>query len=84
MENNERPTRSNGKICYLEIPAADIKSSSGFYKRIFNWSIRKRGDGALAFDNTVGEVSGTWVLGRTAVKETGILVYIRWMISNKP
>ena len=28
--------------------------------------IRKRGDGATAFDDATGQVSGTWVLGRPA------------------
>ncbi len=76
MENNDGPTRSNGKICYLEILSFDVSISSEFYKRVFNWRVRQRGDGVLAFDDTVGEVSGTWVLGRTATKETGILIYI--------
>ena len=39
----------HGKICYLEIPA-----------RTGEESVRKRGDGELAFDEG-GGVSGTWV-----------------------
>ena len=66
MENNKRPTLSNGKVCYIEIPAIDINSSAAFYKNVFDWKIRQRGDGNLAFDDNVGEVSGTWVRGRTA------------------
>ncbi|HWX24789.1 MAG TPA: VOC family protein [Vicinamibacteria bacterium] len=70
------PTLSNGKICYLEMPATDIARSSDFYKRVFGWSIRKRGDGRLAFDDTVGEVSGSWVLGRPPAGTPGLLFYI--------
>jgi predicted enzyme related to lactoylglutathione lyase len=50
----------HGKICYLEIPAATAEASADFYRTIFGWTIRKRGDGELAFDDA-GGVSGTWV-----------------------
>src|SRR5947209_11165281 len=53
------PTLANGKICYIEIPAADIARSSDFYKQVFGWNIRKRGDASISFDDTAGEVSGT-------------------------
>ena len=76
METNQRPTLSNGKVCYIEIPANDIKRSASFYQEVFGWGIRQRGDGSVAFDDTVGEVSGTWVLGRKAAVEPGLLIYI--------
>jgi len=53
------PTIANGKICYIEMPATDIARSAEFYKGVFGWNIRKRGDGSTAFDDTTGEVSGT-------------------------
>ncbi len=58
------PTLANGKICYIEMPAIDIARSADFYKGVFGWNIRKRGDGSTAFDDTTGQVSGAWVLGR--------------------
>jgi len=70
------PTLSNGKICYIEIPANDIGRSSDFYARVFGWRIRKRGDGSTAFDDTTGEVSGTWVVGRKPSSDPGLLLYI--------
>lgn len=70
------PTYANGKICYLEIPATDIQASSKFYQTVFGWSIRTRGDGHLAFDDTTGQVSGSWVEGRTPGQNIGILTYI--------
>src|SRR5712691_9644451 len=76
MENNKRPTVANGKVCYIEIPAINIDASVSFYKEVFGWQIRQRGDGSIAFDDTVGEVSGTWVLGRRAATEPGLLIYI--------
>ena len=69
------PTLANGKICYIEIPATDITRSSEFYNCIFGWTIRKRGDGSIAFDDGVGEVSGSWVKGRPPATP-GLMVYI--------
>lgn len=70
------PSFANGKICYIEIPAVDIAASSEFYRKVFGWNIRKRGDGALAFDDSVGEVSGTWVLKRPPAAVPGLMIYI--------
>ena len=70
------PTLKNGKICYVEIPAIDIQRSSEFYQKVFGWKTRLRGDGPTAFDDSVGEVSGTWVLGRAPMGEVGLLIYI--------
>ncbi len=70
------PTLANGKVCYIEIPAVDIPRSADFYAKVFGWRIRKRGDGSTAFDDTVGEVSGAWVVGRPAAAQPGLLVYI--------
>jgi predicted enzyme related to lactoylglutathione lyase len=75
-ENDNHPTFANGKVCYIEIPALDIDASSDFYRSVFGWNTRKRGDGSLAFDDAVGEVSGAWVLGRKAMTEPGLLIYI--------
>jgi uncharacterized protein len=76
MTNENRPTLSNGKICYVEIPALDVNASAQFYTQVFGWQTRQRGDGSIAFDDTVGEVSGTWVTGRAPSPEPGILIYI--------
>jgi predicted enzyme related to lactoylglutathione lyase len=67
---------SNGKICYIEIPATDIARSSSFYESVFGWKTRRRGDGSLAFDDGVGEVSGTWITGRPPSPQPGLLIYI--------
>ena len=70
------PTMKNGKICYIEMPAIDIRRSADFYARVFGWRIRQRGDGHTAFDDTTGQVSGTWVVGRPASQKPGLLFYI--------
>jgi len=68
-------TNANGKICYLEIPAADVQKSADFYRAVFGWEIHKRGDGATAFHDGV-EVSGAFVTGRPPSREAGLLLYI--------
>jgi len=70
------PTLANGKICYIEMPATDVARSADFYKKVFGWNIRKRGDGSTSFDDTVGQVSGAWVIGRPPASAPGLLVYI--------
>jgi uncharacterized protein len=71
------PTIKNGKICYIEMPATDIAQSSEFYRKVFGWTMRTRGDGHIAFDDTVGGVSGSFVLGRKpSAGIPGLLVYI--------
>jgi uncharacterized protein len=70
------PIPTHGKICYIEMPSTDVARSADFYKNVFGWSIRQRGDGHVAFDDGVGQVSGTWVSGRPPAAQPGLLVYV--------
>ncbi len=70
------PTLATGKLCYLEIPATDVERSARFYCDAFGWEVRTRGDGELAFDDAVKEVSGSWVTGRPPSAEPGIMVHV--------
>ena len=70
------PNLGNGKICYIEMPASDVERSARFYADVFGWKVRTRGDGSTAFDDGVGEVSGTWVTGRPPAGDPGFLFYI--------
>jgi uncharacterized protein len=70
------PTLRHGKICYVEIPAADVLRSATFYHRALGWRIHERGDGAFSFEDAVNEVSGTWVRGRKPQVSPGLLLYI--------
>ena len=72
----EQPKWRTGKICYVEIPAVDVARSAGFYQQAFGWKMRQRGDGSTSFDDTVGAVSGTFVVGRPPAAEPGFAVYI--------
>ncbi|MBI1797007.1 MAG: VOC family protein [Candidatus Eisenbacteria bacterium] len=69
-------TLRHGKVCYIELPAADVARAAEFYGRVFGWKTRRRGDGAIAFDDGVGEVSGSRVTGRPPSREAGLLVYV--------
>ncbi len=70
------PTLGHGKICYIDIPATDIRRSAEFYEKVFGWHIRRRGDGSTAFDDGVGEVSGTWSRGRPPAETPGFVIHI--------
>jgi uncharacterized protein len=70
-------TSRAGRISYVQIPATDVEASADFYQSVFGWSIRRRDDGHLAFDDTSGQVSGEWVTGRPPAATPGLLVYIR-------
>lgn len=70
------PTPKNGKICYIELPASDAGKSATFYSKTFGWNMRTRGDGAQSFDDTTGEVSGSFVTGRKTWETPGVLFYI--------
>lgn len=70
------PDYANGKICYVDIPAIDIARSADFYGKVFGWQTRRRGNGSTAFDDTVGQVSGTWSIGRAPSETPGLLLYI--------
>jgi len=54
----------------------EIPRSADFYHQVFHWTIRKRGDGSTAFDDTTGQVSGAFVLGRPPAAKPGLLFYI--------
>lgn len=69
----------NGKICYIEMPATDPARSAEFYLQVFGWTVRRRGDGAIAFDDTTGQVSGAFVTARPP-QSPGFMVYI--MVDN--
>ena len=72
----DQPTFGDGKICYIEIPAVDIKTSSDFFRDVFNWNIRDQGDGSVSFDDAVGQVSGMWVTGKKLSTDDGLTVHI--------
>jgi predicted enzyme related to lactoylglutathione lyase len=68
---------SRAEIRYLQVPAADVGASASFYERALGWTVRTRGDGSTAFDDTTAELSGEWVLDRQPAGDAGVLVYIR-------
>ena len=65
-----------GQIYYLELPSRDIAESAAFYSTVFGWSIRTRGDGTTAFDDSTGHVSGTWSTEIRPVDNPGLRLYV--------
>jgi uncharacterized protein YndB with AHSA1/START domain/predicted enzyme related to lactoylglutathione lyase len=76
MENKSVPTLANGKICYVELPTLDVNRSTDFCKAVFGWRVRTRDDGSIAFNDSAGEVSGSWVTGRKPATDPGVMVYM--------
>src|SRR5258708_14696177 len=76
MGDDQQPTFGNGKICYLEIPAMDIDTSASFFEKVFDWKVRKRGDGSTSFDDGVGQVSGTWLMNKKPATDPEIMIHI--------
>ncbi|RWY52403.1 VOC family protein [Mucilaginibacter gilvus] len=73
---SKKPTFGHGKICYIEVPAADIAASAAFFETVFNWHIRRDNHGGVSFDDGVGQVSGMWVTGRNPTDGCGLIVSI--------
>jgi len=69
-------TKRHGKVTYLEIPAIDPRASAEFFRKVFDWNVRERGGGVIAFDDTLMEVSGAFVTGRPSSADTGVVIYI--------
>lgn len=76
MDKNEVPTFAHGKICYLVIPALDVLESASFFEKTFGWHIRKQPDGSVSFDDSVNQVSGTWVTGLAPHTQFGISIHL--------
>lgn len=70
------PTAKHGKICYLFMPSRDVERSGAFYRAVFGWNVRVRDDGSAAFDDSTGQVSGTWVTDRPPATEDSLQVHI--------
>jgi predicted enzyme related to lactoylglutathione lyase len=64
------------RLCYLEIPAADVQASAKFYEKVFGWNIRHRETDHPSFDDATGDVSGSFVTGREIAHAPGLLPYI--------
>ncbi len=67
---------AEGKLCYVELPADDPERAAAFYRAVFGWRTRTRGDGSLAFDDGAGAVAGTWVTGVAPESDPRTLIYV--------
>ncbi len=60
------------RVCYLEIPATDPRTSAEFYKNVFGWNIRRAESDRPSFDDA-SSVSGAFVTYLKPAQEAGIL-----------
>jgi predicted enzyme related to lactoylglutathione lyase len=74
--NTKRHLFGNGRLSYIQIPAASVRESGAFYASVFGWEIRGGSDNHLSFTDATGDMIGAWVTGRTASREPGVLPYI--------
>lgn len=66
----------HGKICYIFMHSQDPERSGAFYKTVFGWNVRTRDDGSTAFDDSTGQVSGTWTIDRPPARDGSLEVHI--------
>jgi predicted enzyme related to lactoylglutathione lyase len=66
----------HGKICYILMPSREPQRSGAFYRNLFGWNLRTDGEGGLSFDDSTGQVSGTWVGDRPPASENHLEVHI--------
>jgi predicted enzyme related to lactoylglutathione lyase len=67
----------NGKVSYMQIPAADVDVSAEFYAQVFGWSVRPDTNPThRSFTDATGEMIGAWVTGRAISREAGVLPFI--------
>ena len=74
--DTKRHLFGNGRLSYIQIPAASVRESAAFYTRVFGWEIRGGSDDHLSFTDATGDMIGAWVTGRAASREPGVLPYI--------
>jgi len=68
------------RLCYLEVPATDVRQSVAFYEKVLGWNIRHRDSAHPSFDDATGDVSGSFTTGRQISSEPGLLPYV-WVES---
>ena len=78
LRMSNQPEFATGKICYLVIPAINIEESAVFFESTFGWHLRRE-NGTISFDDSVNQVSGTWVAGLPAHTNPGISIHIMVM-----
>jgi predicted enzyme related to lactoylglutathione lyase len=67
---------------YVEIPAPDYDRAIAFYTAVFDWNVRRRGDGTPVFEDKEHELSGAWVHRSPSADRTHTLVDV--MVIDAP
>jgi uncharacterized protein len=75
-ESERQHLFAHGRLSYVQIPAADVGASGGFYASVFGWQVRGGSDDHLSFTDATGDMIGAWVTGRVPSQAPGVLPYI--------
>jgi predicted enzyme related to lactoylglutathione lyase len=70
-ESEHESGLDHGQLCYLQIPALDIRQSADFYAQVFGWQTDPASSGFEA-----PSLIGQWVDDRTASPDAGPLAWI--------
>ncbi|HEX6032006.1 MAG TPA: VOC family protein [Tepidiformaceae bacterium] len=65
----------DGKVSYMQIPAADAVALGTFYEKVFGWEVGGR-PGHVSFRDASGEMIGAFVSNLAPATEPGVLPYI--------
>jgi predicted enzyme related to lactoylglutathione lyase len=66
-----------GRICSIEIPAANPAQSAEFYQKVFGWTLHPVTEDRIRFEDSSQALSGAFVQRRTPAETPGILLYIQ-------
>jgi len=75
-EGVDAPFARDGKLSYMQIPAADTKVCGDFYARVFGWDVAAEDAGHRSFQDASGELLGAFVSHLKPAAEPGVLPYI--------
>jgi predicted enzyme related to lactoylglutathione lyase len=70
------PAMQHGRICYVELPAADATASAEFYRTVFGWETWTRDDGAMMFWDAGNQIQGAFNTAMAASGIAGPRIYI--------
>jgi predicted enzyme related to lactoylglutathione lyase len=66
----------DGRLSYIQLPAASVQESAAFYANVFGWEVRGGGRSHRSFTDATGDMIGAFVTGRMVSSDAGVLPYI--------
>ena len=69
--SGQTPSFTRGELAYLQLPAADVVRSAGFYETLFGWRV-ERGKSGFEAPGLIGQ----WVEDRPPAPDAGPLLWL--------